>query len=154
VQIRRFLAGRPGEFDRVVEIGRGAFPEEGWDNGVPPELAGGLFKHAFVAEEKFIIKGFIFVSVKEEVAEILKFAVDPNYRSNGIASRMISGLSVGLPMLKIKRIFSDVGEDKEAAHLLLSRLGFRAIGVIKEQGRWEGRDRYRFEKLVTGVKTN
>ncbi len=149
VQVRRFIPGIEREFNRVLEIVRAAFPEEGWNRSFVNDLNSARFGHAFVAEERYIIKGFMFCVIKDGVVDLLKLAVDSKFRRQGIGSRMINDLVVGLPQLRISKIIARVAESEQGAQIFLSRRGFDFKNTIREGRIWKGRDLYQFELAVS-----
>lgn len=149
VQIRRFLPRLERDFNRVLEIGRASFPDERWDDSGVNRLNSSRFGHSFVAEERYLIKGFMFCSIKDGVVDLLKLAVDPQFRRQGIGTRMINDLVVRFPQLEIRKIIANVLEGDLGAHIFLSKRGFAAKGIIKEGQIWKGRDLYTFELPVS-----
>jgi ribosomal protein S18 acetylase RimI-like enzyme len=149
VQVRRFIPRIERDLNSVLEIGRAAFPEEGWNKSLVNDLNSARFGHAFVAEERYIIKGFMFCVIKDGVVDLLKLAVDSQFRKQGIGTRMINDLVVGLRQLRISKIIARVAEGDLGAQIFLSKRGFEANNILKEGRTWKGRDLYQFELAVS-----
>ncbi len=75
-----------------------------------------------VAELQGQVAGFsVSRYVDEEAAEVLNIAVDPLFRRQGVATRLLRSL-------RAKRLFLEVRESNESAQSLYRKLGFSEIG--------------------------
>ena len=89
------------------------------------------------------IVGFLEYYANYETAELLNIAVDPKYRNNGIATKLIGYLT---NLSDIERIMLEVSSGNKDALTLYSSLGFKTIRTIKNY--YEGRDGYAMERSI------
>lgn len=94
-----------------------------------------------VAERGEQIVGFMLYALHPNRLEVLRFAVHPDLRFQGIGSRMVGKLIGKLAPQRRNKILLDVDERCLGEQLFLKRRGFRAVDVLS-CGEF---DTYRFE---------
>lgn len=77
------------------------------------------------------LKGFSVVSRVKDEAEILKIAVDGQYRRQGIGSELVKESISQLSTQKTKILHLEVRSDNDSATLFYEQLGFKLVGKRK-----------------------
>jgi ribosomal-protein-alanine N-acetyltransferase len=108
-----------------------------------------VFEHpsstGFVAEVNGVVVGYCVLSLCEGFNEIENLAVHPQFRGQGIGSRLIDE-AIAHSIQDLKCLISETNLN---AHLFFKKLGFKAIRVVKEAyPDFQGLDSYIFEYKV------
>jgi [ribosomal protein S18]-alanine N-acetyltransferase len=106
------------------------------------------FEQLFVAPETFAdgaiaageeqLAGFILSRVAADEAEILTIAVAPEWRRQGIATRLLRPHLYELTTNRVSRLFLEVDVENTAARALYANFGFEQVGERKAYYRTEG----------------
>ena len=84
-----------------------------------------------VAECDHRIVGFMIYELHKAKLHVLNFAVDPEFRRNGIGSQMIEKLVDKLSQQRRQEIVLEVRESNLGAQLFFKQMGFKAVLVIR-----------------------
>ncbi len=84
-----------------------------------------------VAEAEGRVLGFVIYELHNTRIHLLNFAVAPQYRRQGVGTRMIEKLVSKLSHQRRTRIALEVRETNLAAQLFFRENGFRAVSVLK-----------------------
>ncbi len=71
--------------------------------------------------------GFVLVRQAADEAEILTLCVDPQYRAQKIATRMVDSLKAEFKTQKVKKIFLEVADDNFPAIRVYQNCGFNTV---------------------------
>ncbi|MHB1907658.1 MAG: ribosomal protein S18-alanine N-acetyltransferase [Nitrososphaerales archaeon] len=130
LEIRSF---EKNDLEAIVQIERASF-----DDPYPRSLFLRLHKERYirftVALLTDAIVGYCIVATKGESSHIVSLAIRPNYRLNGIASRLIADAisSIKREFPQARQIGLEVGEDNLGAIALYSKYGFKKITKIRD----------------------
>jgi [ribosomal protein S18]-alanine N-acetyltransferase len=98
-----------------------------------------------VAEARDRVLGFIIYELHPVRIVILDFAVHPESRRQLVGREMVDNLTLKLSGLRRTSIRIDIRESNLAGQLFFSRMGFRAVEVLREHFPDTGEDAYRME---------
>ncbi len=127
---------RPEDFDMLVqlvgEVGKG-----GWSSSSvsPQDMIESLGRpnHSpeedlFIAEEGGNIAGYVDITVELNIGRVvLNCLVHPEYRGNGVATKLIERAIDRARELKVKRIHVNIPQESVTAQELFTKMGFRFI---------------------------
>ena len=85
-----------------------------------------------VAEKDDEVVGFMIYELHKNRLHILNFAVNPEFRRQGVGRSMVSKLLGKLSHERRNRIMLEVRETNLDAQLFFKSLGFRAISVLRD----------------------
>jgi len=84
-----------------------------------------------VAELEERVVGFMLYELHKKRLHVLNFAVNPDFRLRGVGLAMMDKLITRLSYQRRNRITLKVRETNLSAQLFFSRMGFRAVAVLK-----------------------
>lgn len=84
-----------------------------------------------VAECNHRIVGFMIYELHKAKLHVLSFAVDPDFRRQGIGSQMIENLVAKLSQQRRREIVLEVRESNLSAQLFFKKMGFKAVSVLR-----------------------
>jgi len=127
---------RPEDFDMLVqlvgEVGKG-----GWSSfsSSPQDVIESLGRpNHFPEEDLFVVEkggnivGYVDVTVELNIGRVvLSCVVHPEYRGNGVATKLIERAIDRARELKVKRIHVNTPEESMTARELFTKMGFRFI---------------------------
>ena len=121
--------------EHAAEISRlhaGSF-DEGWDTGAVTRLLLNPGSVAMVASAGVppVAGAFILAQVAADEAEILTVAVDPTWRRQGVAARLVEGVKRGAVRGGAQALFLEVAAGNTAAIALYRKAGFAETGRRK-----------------------
>ncbi len=127
IRIRRF---RPGDFDRLMEIERAAFPKAAYPRDLFVEyyeVCGSLF---FVAMRGAAMAGYSVTCTRLPRAELISIAVDPRHRRMGVAQKLMAHTIVRLRQRGAATLSLVVRARNRRAIALYRSFGFRRVARI------------------------
>ncbi len=117
------------DLDRLIELETSCFTLAWSKNSLRLDL---LFNPAArywaATTDRGEILGYISCWLTGKEAEIIKLAVAPAWRRQGIGSKLLSHLMQFLQATTVTELFLDVREYNKAALALYRKLGFQAVG--------------------------
>lgn len=78
-----------------------------------------------------VLVGFVGASVTLDTSDIMKIGVNPNFRNQGIASKLFDSLKKELIKQNVKKIMLEVREKNSNAISFYAKLGFKQIATRK-----------------------
>lgn len=97
---------------------------------------------AMIAEHGTAVIGFMVYEVHGRRFEMLRFAVHPDWRRQGVGAKMVVKIASKMTKNRRQWIMADISERSLEAQLFARDMGFRAIGVRRD---FDGTDTiYRF----------
>jgi ribosomal-protein-alanine N-acetyltransferase len=122
----------PEHADAISQLHGRSF-DEGWDAGTVARLLANPGSVALLASAGAppIIGAFVLAHVAADEAEILMVAVDPEWRRQGVAARLIDGVKRGAQRGGAQALFLEVAESNAAAIALYLKTGFTETGHRK-----------------------
>jgi ribosomal protein S18 acetylase RimI-like enzyme len=78
--------------------------------------------------------GFMFYLLWPHTVEVVRLAVHPSWRRQGVASALVGALKGKLSTQRRQVLAMDVPDANLGAHLFLRSQGFRAISVLAQAG--------------------
>ncbi len=111
----------------VADLEKQCFSNPWPVEGILPELTNPL-SYWLVAADGQKLAGYIGSQSCAPEADVMNVAVDPAYRRQGIAQRLIEALLAGLQERGITSLSLEVRASNEAAIALYNKLGFRQVG--------------------------
>ena len=112
---------------RVAEIEKEAFPAP-WTGTEIKKLLESPFVRLHTEKRADRITGYCIYSLVLGEMEVLKIAVDKDFKRQGIAFNMLSGL---IASKDVEAVFLEVRTQNLPAVALYEKLGFRRIGLRK-----------------------
>ena len=103
-----------------------------------------------VAERDGKIVGFMIYELHKARLRLLNFAVAPEARRQNVGGQMVRRLIDKLSQQRRKEIVLEVRETNLAAQLFFKRLGFLALGVLRDRYDDTTEDAYLMRYLMTG----
>ena len=104
-----------------------------------------------VAEHGEKVVGFMIYELHKNKLHFLNFAVDPNWRNQGVGASMVAKLVSKLSSHRRTRITLEVRETNLPAQLFFRQMGFRAVNVLRNFYDDPGEDailmEYRIERV-------
>lgn len=97
-----------------------------------------------VAEVDGMIAGYMVYALERTEIRLLNFAVDEDFRHQGVGAQMIAKLKAKLSVQRRRRIVVNVWDENLPAHLFFREMGFRATGIVQEFDNGFKFDSYRF----------
>ena len=94
------------------------------------------------------IVGYIMATTIPPEAELLKIAVLPKFRGEGIGEKLFSHLITNLKFQGIDKLFLEVRSENFAALNLYKKMGFAQIGIRKKYYKNPSDDAVVMEKLL------
>lgn len=101
-----------------------------------------------VADYDGHIEGFAIYEIHRQRIEIVRLAVHPYARREGLGRSMVEKLARKLDPVRRTRLALNVRETNLPAQFFLRAVGFRAVNVIRGHYRDTGEDAYRMERPV------
>jgi ribosomal-protein-alanine N-acetyltransferase len=138
-----------GDLGRVAEIEKSCFADP-WTKGAFRSLLTGLpaiFQVAVFPPDD-VIRGYAIAFSVGEDAEILNLAVDPAFRGQGLAGKMLDAVLIELAARGARTAFLEVRESNEAARALYRSRGFVEIGNRKRYYRRPVEDALVLRKML------
>ncbi len=130
----------------VMEIDRLSHPlDEQWDEQAFLAELRQRNVIGMVAEQGDAVVGYFSYSLHKSHVQLIRMAVAPNYRRDGIGTRMMDKLASKLHSHKRNRLRVDVGDDNYGAHYFLKACGL--------EGRVFDKETYRFVYRAVPVQT-
>lgn len=90
---------------------------------------------AIVAEFSDLIEnpvlGYMIIHLKEPKANILKFAIHPDYQGMGVGQYMVTKLPTYLTNVKLSRLLAVVNEYDLPSQLFFKECGLRAVSTLR-----------------------
>ena len=120
--------------ERMAAIHQKAFAkldQKGWTADTIATVLEGPGGFVVVAKRSGVIEGFALFRQIADEAELITFAVDPDYQRLGIAYQILEAACDHLTAQVCISIFLEVRSDNEAAIALYQRHGFANSGVRK-----------------------
>ena len=107
--------------------------DEPWDAGTVGRLLTNPGSVAMIASTGLppVIGAFVLAQVAADEAEILMIAVDPAWRRQGVAARLLDGVKRGALRGGAQSLFLEVAESNVAAIALYRKAGFDEAGRRK-----------------------
>lgn len=134
------------DLPEVLQIEKASF-EDGWkeeDFLVALRQVNCIGNVAEIGEK---IVGFFLWEMQQGFLKITNFAIDPNYRRQGIGKAMIQKLFTKLQENR-NRITMMVKESNLPAQLFFKTMGFECTGIKKRFYREENEDGYLFQIVI------
>lgn len=78
-----------------------------------------------------VLVGFVGANVTLDSSDIMKIGVNPNFRNQGIATKLFDGLKKELIKQNVKKIMLEVREKNSNAISFYAKLGFNQIATRK-----------------------
>jgi ribosomal-protein-alanine N-acetyltransferase len=128
----------------ILEIERASFPDP-WDEGRLVEVLRRQNVAALAADSVGRVVGYLVYELAPGGIEVLRLAVDPDCRRQGVGRQLLAKLVPKLHPHRRRQIGLHVRETNLAGQHFLAAGGFRATGVVR--GYFEadtGEDSYRF----------
>lgn len=111
----------------VAELEKLCFSDPWPVEGILPELSNPL-SYWLVAADGQRLAGYVGSQSCPPEADVMNVAVDPAYRRQGVAQRLLEALVAGLKEKRITSLSLEVRASNEAALALYGKLGFRPVG--------------------------
>jgi len=127
---------RPEDFDMLVQL-VGEAGKGGWSSSSvsPQDVIESLGRpnhspenNLFIAEKAGDIVGYVDLTAELKIGRVvLSCVVHPEYRGNGVATKLIERAIDRVRELKVKRIHVNTPEESTTARELFTKIGFRFI---------------------------
>ena len=126
------LWGLPEHAEPISQLHTAIF-DDGWDTSAVMRLLAHPGSIALVARHGVppTMGGFALAQIAADEAEILTLGVDPSWRRNGVANRLVQGLKRGAARGGARALFLEVAASNEAAIALYAQNGFTETGRRK-----------------------
>lgn len=135
---------------QVVDIDKASFPDA-WStsnliNNLRQRNCIGMVAESSTGICGTVIAGYMVYLLQPHGIELIRFAVDPEFRRSGVGRAMIEKLKNKVSAQGRKQIKLVVSERSPSAHYFFKSLGFRAVDVVRD---WDDEgDGYEFRYVV------
>ena len=116
-----------GDVPAIAELERICFSDPWSENSIASELNNPL-SYWLVAEVKGRIAGYVGSQAVLDAADMMTFAVDPNYRQQGIGRALINALVKYLQQNNVIALLLEVRASNMPAISLYEKMGFTQVG--------------------------
>ncbi len=106
--------------------------DDAWSEASLQETLQYDYNNALVREAGDAVTGYAVYSVIADTAELLRIAVDPEHRGQGIASSIMEEMLGKLDDSSADRIMLEVRSKNEGAIALYEKFGFKNIAARKD----------------------
>ena len=106
--------------------------DDAWSEASLQETLQYDYNNALVREAGDAVTGYAIYSVIADTAELLRIAVDPEHRGQGIASSIMEEMLGKLDDSSADRIMLEVRSKNEGAIALYEKFGFKNIAARKD----------------------
>ncbi len=113
--------------ERIAELEKLCFSDPWPVAGIAPELTNPL-SYWLVAMEGDCLAGYVGSQSVCSEADMMNIAVDPAFRRQGIARRLVEALTEGLKARDVHSLTLEVRASNEPAIALYGSLGFAQVG--------------------------
>ncbi len=113
---------------QVAELEKLCFSDPWSENSVASELKN-MLALWLVALDGATVAGYIGSQSVGEEADMMNVAVHPDYRRQGIARELVTGLVVALAEKGVKSLALEVRQSNTSAIALYEQLGFQQVGL-------------------------
>jgi ribosomal-protein-alanine N-acetyltransferase len=117
--------------DEIAQIARRSFTNPWTREMFENELTKNPFSDQILAMADGKVAGYLFAMALFEECHLLDFAVDPDFRRQGIGEKMLGYLIGKMLIRNIRKIFLEVRSSNIAAQALYQKAGFRRIALRK-----------------------
>lgn len=132
------------ELDELIVIDKVSFIST-WNKNIYSKMLNSDIYELFGGYKDGKLAGFICVSDTTDVIEIIRVAVSPKYRKQGLGEKLINFVE---KKSKREELFLEVRTSNEAAIALYFKLGFEKIGIRKKYYSDTNEDAIIMKKLV------
>lgn len=123
---------QPEHLSRVLDIENVSFPKPWSYRSYMGELTRNNFAHYFVGLIEGKVVSYIGIWIVVDEAHITTIAVDPEYRGNNIAEKLIAYAVEYSKIWGAEKMLLEVRVSNKAAQKVYHRMGFVQIGVRKQ----------------------
>ncbi len=135
----------------VAEIERRSFPSP-WEASVLANWLGSVHTRTWQAKSDGVLVGYLLLLLLGDEAEILRLAVLPEFRGQGIGSRLLQAALVSSQSHGLHRIFLEVRKSNAAALALYRKHGF-VLGGLRPSYYSDGEDAWILVRSVDKVES-
>lgn len=131
----------------IVKLEKKVFKESLGEKFILQELTDNPFSHYFVYVIESEVIGYIGFRVYDSQAEMMNFAVLPDYQDQGLGTELLSYTTKYLEKLDVKTMSLEVRKSNKRAQHIYEKLGFKLSHIRKKY--YETEDGYVLIKEVS-----
>lgn len=116
----------------IVKIEKEEFGAEAWSECMIADLCDSFYDRVYVLRKKEKILGYIAFRILGEISELLSIAIRKEWKSQGLATRLMQQWIKDISIFHVERAFLEVRAGNQIAIHLYQKFGFIEISIRKE----------------------